>query len=68
MKKFLDYLKEKFGEKLLALLLAQVLTPENIKEALMSLLNYAEEMAQKTETKIDDNAILALKKALGLND
>lgn len=66
MKKMLDYLKGMLGEKILAIVLAQILTVDNIKSALNSLLEAGEELAAKTETKIDDNALAVIRKALDI--
>jgi hypothetical protein len=66
MKKVLAYLKGLLGERILAIVFAQVLTVENIVAAVNALIEMGEELAAKTETKIDDNAFAVLRKALGV--
>lgn len=68
IKKFLDDLKGKIGEQLFALLLAQLLTKENIIKFIDLLLDQLEELAKKTDTKIDDEALKKIREALNIED
>ncbi len=66
MKDFLNKIKDIIGEKALALLLAKFVTKENIVNLVTSLLNQLEELAKKTDTKIDDQIVKKLKDVLDI--
>jgi hypothetical protein len=68
MKKILEMIKGFVGEKLLALLLAQFLTPENIKKAVTEALEILDDLAKKTETPIDDEVIARVRSTFGIAD
>ena len=61
MKDFWNKIKDTIGEKALALLLAKFVTKENIVNLLTSLFGQLEELAKKTDTKVDDQIIKKLK-------
>lgn len=67
MKQVLQWLKRSLGEKVLSIMLVQLLTPENIKKGIDAVLDMAEELAGKTETKIDDRALKAIRDALNIH-
>ena len=64
MKKILNQLKGVIGEKALAALLSYLLTEARIRKTVKVLLDYAEEAARGTKTKIDDKAIAKIRQAL----
>lgn len=67
MKKILDWLIKTFGEKLVAMLLTQYLTVENIQHWLGDLCDFLDAQADKTDwTELDDEAIAILRAALSL--
>ena len=66
MKKIFDWLKGAIGEKAVALLLANFLTAENIKKVITAILEQAENLALKTDTKIDDMIVKKLKEIAGI--
>ena len=66
MGKIFDWLKRIIGEKAVAILLADLLTLENIKKAIAEILDIAETLAKKTDTKIDDQIVAKLKEIAGI--
>lgn len=68
MKAIFDWLKKLFGEQLLALILNHLLTQDNIIKFIDSILDLAEDLAKKTTTKIDDNALKKIREALNIPD
>jgi len=61
----MDWLKRVLGEQLFALVIKQLLTKENLDKFLVELLDAAEKLAEKTETKIDDRIVARLREILG---
>ena len=61
MKNIIAWLKGAIGEQAANLLIAKLLTKENLKKFATSILDKAEELALKTETKIDDKIVAKLK-------
>ncbi len=61
MKNVLNWLKGAIGEKAVSILIAKLLTKENLKKLAKSALDKLEELAAKTETKIDDKIVAKLK-------
>lgn len=68
MKKLIETLKGFIGEKLLAFMLAQFLTPENIRKAITEAIEVLDDLAKKTETPIDDEVIARVRSAFGIAD
>ena len=66
MKALLEWLKVAIGERAVALLLARLLTKENVKKAITELLDYAGTLALKTDTPIDDMVVAKLKEIAGI--
>lgn len=66
MKALLEWLKVAIGERAVALLLARLLTKENVKKAITELLDYAEALALKTDTPIDNMIVAKLKEIAGI--
>jgi len=64
MKEFWNKIKDTIGEKAVALLLAKFVTRENILKLANSILEQLEELAQKTDTKLDDQIIKKIKDVL----
>ena len=57
-------IKTSIGEALFKIVMAQLLTKENIILAINWLLDTAQNLAEKTETKIDDEAIAKIREIL----
>jgi hypothetical protein len=68
MKKILDWAKGFIGEKILAIILSQLLTPENLKKSATELLEFFDDLAKKTETPIDDQVIAKIRETFGIAD
>ncbi len=68
MKMLLNWLKGVFGEQILAILIAKLLTKNNIVSAVDAILDMAENLALKTPTKLDDKALLQIREALNIPD
>ncbi len=68
MKNVLNWIKSYIGEKLLAIILAQVLTPENIRKAAAEVLEILDDLAKKTETTFDDEAIKKIRETFNIPD
>jgi len=66
VRKIFDWLKGTIGEKAVALLLAKFLTKETVQKVIADILNQAEELALKTDTKIDDIVVAKLKEIAGI--
>ncbi len=66
MKNILDWLKVAIGEQATAMLLAKFLTKENLRNVASGILDGAEKLALKTDTKIDDMVVAKLKEIAGL--
>lgn len=54
------------GEKAAAVLLSKMITKENIKKLVAGVLNQAEKLAKKTDTKIDDQIVRKIKDVLDI--
>lgn len=68
MKKILDWLKGIIGDKLLAIIISQILTKENILKAVDYVLDIAENYAAKTEADWDDKVLKTIREALNVPD
>lgn len=68
MKELLKKIRDFIGDKLLAVILSQLLTKENILKGIDAILDVAEELAVKTKTDIDDNALAKIREALNVPD
>ena len=68
IKNIFEKLREMFGDQITALILSQLLTEDNIIKAVDYILDLAEELAEKTPTKIDDSALAKIRQALNIPD
>ncbi len=66
--KVLNGIKSTIGEKLLTILLAEVLTKDNILKAADWILDFLQDMATKTETTVDDTAIKKIRDTFNIPD
>jgi len=66
MKALIEWLKKAIGEKAVAILLVNLLTKDNIVNLITLILEQAEALAQKTDTKIDDMVVAKLKEIAGI--
>lgn len=66
MKSILNFLKNIIGEKILMLMLNTWLTEDNIKKGLDEALDFLENLAEKTKTKADDEALRRIRKILDI--
>lgn len=53
-------------EKIILMLIGQVLTPEVIEEAKVQAIAFLRELAKKTDNKLDDTMVDVLAEALGV--
>jgi len=67
LKKILGWLKNVIGDKMVALIIVNFLTAENIKKVVTEILDAAEEFAKKTDTKLDDMVVQKLKEIVGIS-
>ena len=68
MKGLLSWFKTLLGERILAIVLNSLLTKENIVKSADTLLDFLEDLAAKTDTKVDDAAVKAIREALQIPD
>jgi len=66
MKALITWIKNIIGEKAMAILLANIITKDNIVKIVTELLDILEELAKKTSTNIDDEIVKRLKEVLGI--
>ena len=66
MKNIIEWLKGIVGDNIIKIVLAKLLTKENILKALDYVLDLAEELALKTEKDWDDKALKAIREALNV--
>ena len=66
MKAIIAWLKGLIGSPAVNILIAKLVTAENLKKLATAILDQAEELALKTETKIDDKIVAKLKEIAGM--
>jgi len=68
IKGFLNGIVATLGEKVVAQLIKKYLTKENIISAVDGALDFLEELAEKSETEIDDKVLASIRSALNIPD